>query len=45
MEDKEFKKRLLRRYPEEGDDDEKDPIVIGDEKGTAGMHRVSFEAD
>ena len=45
MEDKELKKRILRRYPEEGDDDENDPIVMGDEKGTVGMLMVSFEAD
>ena len=45
MEDKELKKRILRRYPEEGDDDENDPIVMGDEKGTVEMLMVSFKAD
>ena len=45
MEDKELKKRILRRYPEEGDDDENDLIVMGDEKGTVEMLMVSFEAD
>ena len=45
MEDKELKKRILRRYPEEGDDDKNNPIVMGDEKGTVEMLMVSFKAD